>query len=122
MAFTYLLEAKSLAWLWLAASVLSEVAGTVALRQSEGFSRVVPAVVAGACYVLAVWWMSLAMKHIGMGVTYAVWAGSGLGLTALLGAALFDEPLSGLRLAGLALVVAGVVTLSLAASAPSSAR
>jgi len=67
MAFTYLLEAKSLAWLWLAASVISEVAGTVALRQSDGFSRVVPAVIAGACYVLAVWWMSLAMKHIGMG-------------------------------------------------------
>jgi small multidrug resistance pump len=117
MALAYLLEAKPLAWLLLAASVTSEVAGTVALRQSDGLSRVAPSVAAGVCYVLAVWWMSLAMKHIGMGTTYAVWAGSGLALTALLGVALFGEPLSGMRLAGLALVVAGVVTLSLAGPA-----
>lgn len=114
MAFAYLLESKPLAWLLLAASVTAEVAGTVALRHAEGFSRVAPSVVAGACYVLAVWLMSLAMKQIGMGMTYAVWAGSGLAMTALLGVALYGEPLSGMRLVGLVLVVAGVATLSLA--------
>lgn len=108
------MHSHSIAWLLLGCSVVSEVAGTVALRHSDGFGRPIPAVAAGSCYLLAVWLMSLAMRQLEMGLTYAIWAGSGTALTALAGIILYAEPASSFKLGGLALIVAGVVMLNLA--------
>lgn len=104
-----------LAWLLLGASVVSEVVGTVALKHSDGFARLVPAAAAGFFYVIAVWLMSVSMKQIGMGVTYAVWAGCGTAITALVGITLYGEPASAFKLAGVSLVIIGVVLLNLGA-------
>jgi small multidrug resistance pump len=101
------------AWSLLGVSVISEVVGTVALKQSAGFSKAVPAILAGSCYVLAVWLMAIAMKRIEMGTTYAVWAASGTALTAVVGMAVYDEDASPLKLLGLVLVVVGVAVLNL---------
>jgi small multidrug resistance pump len=102
-----------LAWAVLAASVVSEVAGTVALKRSQGFTRLAPAAMAGTCYVLAVWLMAVAMRQLAMGITYAVWAACGTAATALIGVAFYSERLSAVQLLGLAFIVAGVVLLSL---------
>ena len=50
------------AWLLVAASVIAEVAGTVALKYSDGFSRLLPSGMAAACYALAIWLMAVAMR------------------------------------------------------------
>jgi small multidrug resistance pump len=57
--------------------------------------------------------MSIALKHLEMGLTYAVWAGAGTALTAILGMIWFNEAMSISRLAGLALIVVGVVALNI---------
>lgn len=101
------------AWLLLAISIVSEVVGTVALKQSNGFAKFVPAVCAGFCYVLAVWLMSVSMKQLEMGITYAVWAGGGAALTALVGIVIYDESANLFKLIGVALVVVAVVVLNL---------
>ena len=101
------------AWLWLLASLVAEVAGTLALRQSQGFSRLWPVVLCIALYLLAVWLMGIALRRLDMGLTYAVWAAGGTAGTALLGMLLFDEPWHVARLAGLGLILAGVVVLNL---------
>ena len=100
-------------WLLIGVSVVSEVAGTIALKHSEGFSRLLPAALAGSCYVFAVWLMSIAMKQLEMGLTYAVWAASGTAVTAVVGMAIYGEPATVFRLLGLGLVVGGVVVLNL---------
>ncbi len=99
------------AWLLLGASALVEVAGTVALKRSDGFVRLLPSALAGCCFVLAVWLMSVAMRRLEMGVAYAAWAGGSAVITALVGISLDGESGSAWKLAGLALVVAGIVVL-----------
>jgi len=110
----YLMSSNFVAWSLVGISVISEVLGTVALRHSLGFSKILPAGAAGACYVLAVWLMALAMRQLEMSITYAVWAASGTALTAIVGILLYEEAISTYKLLGLALVVLGVIVLSLA--------
>jgi small multidrug resistance pump len=105
------MESRLAAWVLLGISVASEVVGTIALKQSDGFARLTPALFAGVCYVLAVWLMSVSMKQLEMGITYAVWAGSGTALTALVGIAVFGESTNLPKLAGLAFVVAGLALM-----------
>lgn len=102
-----------LAWLLVAVSVVAEVIGTVALKYSDGFSRVVPSGAAAACYALAIWLMAVAMRHLDMGITYAVWAASGTAATALVGIMFFGEQAGSIKMLGLVFVVGGVVMLNL---------
>ena len=101
------------AWLLVAISVVAEVVGTVALKYSDGFSRLLPSGAAAACYALAIWLMAVAMRQLDMGITYAVWAASGTAATALVGIAFFGEHMSSVKALGLVCVVAGVVMLAL---------
>lgn len=107
---------SSFSWLVLAASVLAEVAGTLALRHADGFTRFFPSIATGLCYAAAIWLMAISVRHLEVGLTYAVWAGSGTALTALLGILCFGESANMLRLAGLGFIIAGVIALNLSAS------
>ncbi|MDC6169125.1 DMT family transporter [Paucibacter sp. XJ19-41] len=109
------MSSQTFAWLTLAASVVAEVLGTLALRYAEGFTRLLPSLAVASCYAGAIWLMSITVKHLEVGLTYAIWAGAGTALTALLGMVWFDEGSSALRLAGLALIVMGVIALNLSA-------
>ena len=57
----------------------------------------------------------LALKRLDLSVTYAIWSGVGTALATLIGMAYFREPLTLFKLGSLALVIIGVVGLSLAA-------
>ncbi|MGJ7531179.1 DMT family transporter [Variovorax sp. GB1P17] len=104
---------QTFSWLLLAASVVAEVAGTMALRYADGFTRLAPSLVVGASYALAIWLMSLAIRQLDVGLAYAVWAGCGTALTAALGMLWFGEAVTLPRTLGLVLIVAGVVVLNL---------
>jgi small multidrug resistance pump len=106
------LNAHTISWLLLAGSIFAEVVGTLALRSADGMSRLGPSIVVIVCYAGAIWLMSLAVRHLDIGVAYSVWAGCGTALIALLGIVWFGESASALRLAGLAFIVLGVVTLN----------
>lgn len=101
------------AWLLIAVSVFAEVVGTVALKYSDGFSKVSPSIAATTCYAIAIWLMSIAMRHLDVGITYAVWAACGTAATALVGTAFFGEQMGAVKALGLILVVGGVVLLNL---------
>ena len=102
-------------WLVLAAAILLEVTGSLAMKYSEGLTRLVPALVTGVCYLGAVGLLTVALRGIELGIAYAVWAGLGTALVAVLGIVLFGESASLLKFASIALVIAGVVGLNLAA-------
>ncbi|MFT3857630.1 MAG: multidrug efflux SMR transporter [Aquabacterium sp.] len=103
----------SFAWFIVAASVLAEVLGTLALRYAEAFTKPLPSLLVIVCYGTAIWLMSVAVKQLEIGLTYAVWAGCGTALTALLGILWFQEDASPLRFLGLLFIVAGVISLNL---------
>jgi len=106
---------QTLAWLLLAASVAAEVAGTIALRHAEGFTRLLPSLLTAACYAGAIWLMSLAVRVLDVGLGYAVWAGAGTALIAVAGMVWFGESVTLTRVVGLLAIVAGVVVLNIEA-------
>jgi small multidrug resistance pump len=97
----------------IAASVVAEVAGTVALQHSNGFAKLLPSGAAAVCYGLAIWLMAVAMRRLDMGITYAVWAASSTAATAIVGMALYGEHMGSIKALGLLCVVGGVVILNL---------
>jgi small multidrug resistance pump len=100
------------AWIYLAFAITSEVVGTVALRQSEGFSKLGPALIVVVGYVLSFWMLALALRKLDLGIAYAIWAGVGTAAIATIGVVAFDEPATALKLASILLIIAGIVGLN----------
>jgi small multidrug resistance pump len=103
-----------MAWVWLAAAIATEIAGTVALKYTDGFSRPVPSAVVVVGYGLSFLFLSLALRDLSLSVTYAVWAGAGTAAIAVIGMAVLGEAVTTPKLAAIALIVAGVVGLNAA--------
>jgi small multidrug resistance pump len=97
-------------------AIVSEVIGTVLLRLSDGMSKLLPSAGMIAAYVLSVYLLSLVLKHLDIGVAYAVWAAVGTAMIAAIGVAFWDEPLGALKLVSLAAVILGVVGLNLSSA------
>ena len=100
-----------MSYLHLAIAIVAEVIGTAALKAAEGFTRPLPSLVVVAGYGTAFYFLSLALKTIPVGIAYAIWSGVGVALITLIGWLLFKQRLDAPALAGLALIVAGVVVI-----------
>ena len=101
-------------WLLVLIAGLLEIVWAVALKLSDGFTRPIPSVVTVVGAGLSFWVLSVAMRELPAGTAYAVWVGIGALGVAILGMVWFAEPVTALRIAGIALIVAGIVTLKLA--------
>jgi small multidrug resistance pump len=102
------------AFLLLALAIISEVGATLALRLSDGVSRPLPSAVMVVGYGLSFWLLALALKHIPVSLTYAIWSGVGTALIAVAGVVAFGETMNALKLTSLAVIVLGVAGLSAA--------
>lgn len=101
------------AWLLLGGAIVAEVIATSALKSSDGFTRMAPALLVLLGYGLAFWLLSLTLRSIPVGVAYAIWSGLGTVLIALAGWWLHGQRLDAAALAGMALIVAGVLVMNL---------
>ena len=100
------------AWSVLATAIASEIAATLSLKAAgNGSVPAIAIVVVG--YAASVGLLMLALKRIDVSIAYAAWAGTGTAVVALLGMTLLGESASGLKVASVALVIAGVVGLNL---------
>ena len=103
-------------WLALTFAIALEVAGTLSMKLSDGFSKPVPSVLMFVCYLASFAMLTLALKRIDLSLAYAIWAGVGTALIAIIGILYFKEPLSLLKALSLLLIIAGVVGLNLSQS------
>lgn len=106
-----------MAWLVLLVAGLCEIGWAVGLKYTEGFSRLVPSVLTVGAMVVSMLLLGIALKTLPVGTGYAVWTGIGAVGTAILGIILFGESMEPMRLASIALIVAGIVGLKLATPA-----
>lgn len=97
----------------LALAIVAEVMGTTALKASDGFTRIGPTLVVLVGYGAAFFLLSLTLRSLSLGFTYAVWSGLGIVLAALAGVAMYGERLDMPAVIGVALIIAGVVILNL---------
>ncbi|OCA06630.1 DMT family transporter [Wolbachia endosymbiont of Trichogramma pretiosum] len=102
-----------MAWLYLLLAGLVEIIWTTALKYSNGFTRVIPVVIILVSGSVSLYWLSLAMKSIPLGTSYAVWTGIGSIGAAIIGIIFFNDPVNLGRLFSLALVVLGIIGLKL---------
>ena len=102
-------------WILLFVAILLEVAGITSMKLSRGFSEPLPSLAVPIFYVCSAAAVILALKKLDLSVTYAIWSGVGTALAAAIGIAYFREPVTIFRMASLALVIIGVIGLSLAA-------
>jgi len=100
-------------WIYLVIAIACEVAATSALKAAEGFTRLVPSVVVVAGYVTAIYLLSLTLRTIPVGVAYAIWSGVGVALIAVIGWVFLGQKLDAPAIAGLVLIVTGVVVINL---------
>lgn len=101
-------------YLWLALAVVFEVGWAISMKMSEGFTRMGYASATVVAYLLSVVFLALATRRMDIGTGYAIWAGCGVAMIAVIGMVWFKEPLTAGRLISLGLIVTGVVGLSLA--------
>jgi len=102
-------------WLLLFVAIGFEVAGTTCMKLSEGFSKLVPSVLIFVFYGISFAVFAMALKKgINLSAAYAIWCGIGISLIAAIGILYFKEPVTVLKMASIALIIAGVVGLSFA--------
>jgi small multidrug resistance pump len=100
-------------YLMLGGAILAEVLGTTSMKYSDGFSRLLPSLGTAAGYLIAFALLAQTLRTMSVGTAYAIWAGVGTAVIAAIGMVFLGESASAVKLAGLALVIAGVVVLNL---------
>ncbi|HSX70494.1 DMT family transporter [Pseudomonas subflava] len=100
-------------YLYLAIAIVAEVIATTALKAVDGFSKPLPLILVVIGYGIAFWMLSLVMKTIPVGVTYAIWSGLGIVLISIAGLLVYGQKLDLAALLGMALIIAGVLVIQL---------
>ena len=102
-----------MAWLYLIVAGVFEIGFTTCLKMSDGFSKLWPSVGFFVCSILSFAFLTMAMKTIPLGTSYAVWTGIGAFGTAIVGIAVFSDPVGFWRIFLLACILGSVVGLKL---------
>ncbi|MRG85239.1 DMT family transporter [Salinibacillus xinjiangensis] len=102
-----------MAYVILAIAIASEVLGSSMLKLSGGFSKLLPSVLALVSYGASFYFLSQALKLLPLSVAYAIWAGVGTALTALIGVLIWKDSFSIQTLLGLTAIICGVAVLNM---------
>lgn len=100
-------------YVWLLLAILFEVLATTALKETQGFTRLVPSLVTVAGYALAFYFLSLPLRTMPVGVVYAIWCGAGIILVTMIGWGWFRQVLDFPALLGMGFIMAGVMIINL---------
>ncbi len=106
------LEKFVMAYLYLAGAIVFEVTGTMLLPVSQNFTRLLPSVMLIAAYTLSFYFLTFAIRDIPIAIVYAIWAGLGVFLVALLSLMFYGQSLQWQAILGLVLIVSGVVLVN----------
>ena len=100
-----------MAYLYLTIAIIAEVAATSALKASAEFTKLFPSLIVVLGYGIAFYFMTLVLRTIPIGITYAVWSGLGIVLVAVVGAFLYKQIPDIPAMIGMGLIVIGVAVI-----------
>lgn len=101
-----------MSFIYLAIAIVAEVIATSALKASEGFSVLWPSVITIIGYAIALFFLSLTLKTIPMGIAYAIWSGAGIILISTVGLIVYKQQLDLAALIGLSFMIIGIVVIN----------
>jgi len=103
-----------MAWIYLLLAGVFEVVWSTAMKQSHGFTKLIPSIITLVFMLLSFALLAISMKTLPLGTSYTVWVGIGAIGAFILGVTLFGESLNPLRVIAVLLIFSGVVLLKLA--------
>jgi len=99
-------------FVYLSLAIIAEVIGTSALKASEAFTKLWPALLTVAAYGVAFFFLALTLKTMPVGIAYAIWSGLGIVLISLVAYFLFGQSLDLPAVIGMGLIIAGVIVIN----------
>lgn len=103
-----------MAWIFLIIAGVLEVVWAYAMKQSHGFTRLVPSIITIVTMLGSFWLLAIAMRTIPLGTAYPVWTGIGAVGAFLAGVVLLAEPVNAMRIIAAVLIVSGLVLMKVA--------
>lgn len=100
-------------YIFLFLAIVAEVIATSAMKASNQFTLLLPSLLTVAGYGVSFYLLSFALKSIPVGIAYATWSGAGIVLVSAIGVILYKQRLDGPAVAGIALIIAGVLIMNL---------
>ncbi|UYL08175.1 multidrug efflux SMR transporter [Bdellovibrio sp. SKB1291214] len=97
---------------YLAAAIIFEILGTIGMKYAEGFTRLIPSVLMVLCFAISFFCITFALKTLPVSLVYAIWAGVGTAIMAVVGLVIFNEPLPMQKVFATSLIILGVVMLN----------
>ena len=104
-----------MAWTMLVVAGILEVVWAYAMKQSDGFTRLVPSLVTLVVMIASFALLSVSMRTIPLGTAYTVWTGIGAVGAFIVGIAVLGEQLNATRILAAVLIVCGLVLMKLSA-------
>jgi len=105
-----------MAWIYLILAGVLEVVWAGSMKQSHGFTRLVPSLVTLTAMVGSFWLLAGAMRTIPLGTAYTVWTGTGAVGAFVVGITLLGEPVNAMQFVAMALIVSGLVLMKLSSA------
>lgn len=103
-----------MAWLYLTLAGVLEIVWAYAMKQSAGFTRLVPSLITLITMAGSFWLLAIAMRTIPLGTAYPIWTGIGAVGAFLVGIILLGEAMTPLRLVAAVLLVSGLILMKIA--------
>lgn len=103
-----------MSWLYLVIAGFFEIIWAFAMKQSHGFTRLVPSLITISAMLVSFWLLAVAMRNIPLGTAYTIWTGIGAVGAFLVGMVFLAEPISAVRMLAATLIVTGLVLMKLA--------
>ena len=102
-----------MAYAYLLIAILSEVLATSMLKASDGFTKLIPSTITFIGYSVSFYFLSMVLKYIPMGISYAIWSGLGIVLISIVGLLVFKQELDLPGIFGMVLIISGVIVIHL---------
>tara|TARA_Y100001936_G_C15675316_1_gene458306 strand:- start:44 stop:373 length:330 start_codon:yes stop_codon:yes gene_type:complete len=102
-----------MAYAYLLIAILSEVLATSMLKASDGFTKLIPSIVTFIGYSVSFYFLSMVLKYIPIGISYAIWSGLGIVLISIVGLFVFKQELDLPGIFGMVLIISGVIVIHL---------
>jgi len=98
-------------WIYLIIAIITEVIATSALKESEGFTKAIPSLIVIIGYSMTFYFMSLVLREMSVGITYAIWSGMGILLITTIGYFRYNQMLDAPAVLGMSFIALGIIIL-----------
>ncbi|MEN5209520.1 quaternary ammonium compound efflux SMR transporter SugE [Stenotrophomonas terrae] len=105
-----------MAWIYLVIAGALEIVWALAMKQSHGFTKLVPSIVTIVGMIASFWLLALAMRTLPLGTAYTIWTGIGAVGAFIIGIVFLGEQISAMRIGAAVLIVSGLVLMKLSSS------